>query len=136
MTHWAWSDVLVRIGVGVAAGGLAALTWQGGTIGVLLHILIRPAIGWLTQLRGPGLPTERAATAGSTHRLTRRTARFRDLTPFWRPGQEAGVALAGAARQPATSAGPSRAAAGYAAPARLLPPACLPPRTVSRAGAG
>ncbi|MFF2540864.1 cation:proton antiporter [Streptomyces cyaneofuscatus] len=54
---------LFAVGAFVASGGLAALTWRGAAIGVLLHILIRPAIGWLAQLRGPGLPTERAATA-------------------------------------------------------------------------
>ncbi|MFE2974592.1 SpoIIE family protein phosphatase [Streptomyces sp. NPDC059258] len=36
-----------------------------------------------------------ALVTGPTHRLTRRTPRFGDLIPFWRPGQEAGVALAG-----------------------------------------
>lgn len=36
-----------------------------------------------------------ALVTGPTHRLTRRTTRFRDLIPFWRPGQEAGIALAG-----------------------------------------
>lgn len=55
--------LLFAVGAFVASGGLAALTWRGAAIGVLLHILIRPAIGWLAQLRGPGLPTERAATA-------------------------------------------------------------------------
>ncbi|MFE9016301.1 cation:proton antiporter [Streptomyces cyaneofuscatus] len=55
--------LLFAVGAFVASGGLAALTWRGAAIGVLLHVLIRPAIGWLAQLRGPGLPTERAATA-------------------------------------------------------------------------
>ncbi|MFD7858219.1 SpoIIE family protein phosphatase [Streptomyces microflavus] len=36
-----------------------------------------------------------ALVTGPTHRLTRRTTRFRDLFTVWRPGQEAGIALAG-----------------------------------------
>ncbi|WP_145503754.1 hypothetical protein [Streptomyces sp. CFMR 7] len=36
-----------------------------------------------------------ALVTGPTHRLTRRTSRVRGLLPFWRPGQEAGIALAG-----------------------------------------
>ncbi|MET9943201.1 hypothetical protein ABZ086_36285, partial [Streptomyces halstedii] len=55
--------LLFAVGAFVASGGLAALTWRGAAIGILLHVLIRPATGWLAQLRGPGLPTERAATA-------------------------------------------------------------------------
>ncbi|WP_260988286.1 hypothetical protein [Streptomyces sp. CFMR 7] len=36
-----------------------------------------------------------ALVIGPAHRLIRRTTRFGDLIPFWRPGQEAGIALAG-----------------------------------------
>ncbi|WP_215110171.1 sodium:proton antiporter [Streptomyces sp. McG3] len=56
---------LLMFGVGayVASGGLAALTWRGAAVGVLLHLLIRPAAGLLAQLRGPGRPEERAAIA-------------------------------------------------------------------------
>ncbi|MFJ4966672.1 potassium/proton antiporter [Streptomyces sp. ADI96-02] len=55
--------LLFGVGAFVATGGLASLTWRGAAIGVLLHLLIRPVTGWLAQLRGPGAPKERAATA-------------------------------------------------------------------------
>ncbi|MEU0158299.1 cation:proton antiporter [Streptomyces sp. NPDC006261] len=55
--------LLLGLGAFVALGGLASLTWRGAAVGVLLHLLIRPATGWLAQLGGPGLPTERVATA-------------------------------------------------------------------------
>lgn len=55
--------LLFGVGAFVASGGLASLTWRGAAIGVLLHLLIRPATGWIAQLRGPGRPNERAATA-------------------------------------------------------------------------
>ncbi|MFE6701212.1 cation:proton antiporter, partial [Streptomyces sp. NPDC057718] len=55
--------LLFGVGAYLASGGLAALTWRGAALAVLLHLLIRPASGWLAQLRGPGRPNERAATA-------------------------------------------------------------------------
>ncbi|MFI1226608.1 MULTISPECIES: cation:proton antiporter [unclassified Streptomyces] len=55
--------LLFGVGAYLASGGLAALTWRGAAVGVLLHLLIRPASGWLAQLRGPGRPNERAAVA-------------------------------------------------------------------------
>ncbi|MFH9747332.1 cation:proton antiporter [Streptomyces anulatus] len=55
--------LLFGVGAFVASGGLAWLTWRGAAVGVLLHLLIRPAAGWLAQLRGPGRPNERAAAA-------------------------------------------------------------------------
>jgi len=55
--------LLLGVGAFVASGGLASLTWRGAAVGVLLHLLIRPVSGWIAQLRGPGAPTERAATA-------------------------------------------------------------------------
>ncbi|MEV7111649.1 cation:proton antiporter [Streptomyces anulatus] len=55
--------LLFGVGAFVASGGLARLTWRGAAVGVLLHLLIRPAAGWLAQLRGPGRPNERAAAA-------------------------------------------------------------------------
>ncbi|MEU6955295.1 cation:proton antiporter [Streptomyces sp. NPDC045714] len=55
--------LLFGVGAYVASGGLAALTWRGAAVGVLLHLLIRPAAGLLAQLRGPGRPEERAAIA-------------------------------------------------------------------------
>ncbi|WP_030341529.1 MULTISPECIES: cation:proton antiporter [Streptomyces] len=55
--------LLFGVGAFIASGGLAALTWRGAAIGVLLHLLIRPATGLIAQLRGPGRPNERAAVA-------------------------------------------------------------------------
>ncbi|MFH9397257.1 cation:proton antiporter [Streptomyces sp. NPDC017556] len=55
--------LLFGVGAFVASGGLAALTWRGAAVGVLLHLLIRPAAGRLALLRGPGRPNERAAAA-------------------------------------------------------------------------
>ncbi|MGW8487710.1 cation:proton antiporter [Streptomyces sp. NPDC055886] len=55
--------LLFGVGAFLASGGLAALTWRGAAVGVLLHLLIRPASGWIAQLRGPGRPNERTATA-------------------------------------------------------------------------
>ncbi|MFH9298680.1 cation:proton antiporter [Streptomyces sp. NPDC017520] len=55
--------LLFGVGAFVASGGLAALTWRGAAVGVLLHLLIRPAAGLLAQSRGPGRPNERAAIA-------------------------------------------------------------------------
>ncbi|TDD13597.1 cation:proton antiporter [Nonomuraea diastatica] len=53
----AW--LLLLLGGFVAAGGLAALTWRGAAVGVLLLLVIRPLAGWLTQLGGPAGPRER-----------------------------------------------------------------------------
>ncbi|MEU5284301.1 cation:proton antiporter [Streptomyces sp. CA-278952] len=55
--------LLFGVGAFVASGGLAALTWRGAAVGVLLHLLIRPAAGRLALLRGPGRPNEHAAAA-------------------------------------------------------------------------
>ncbi|TMR95619.1 cation:proton antiporter [Nonomuraea basaltis] len=53
----AW--LLLLLGGFVAAGGLAALTWRGAAVGVLLLLVIRPLVGWLSQIRGPAGPKER-----------------------------------------------------------------------------
>ncbi|MEU0137402.1 cation:proton antiporter [Streptomyces sp. NPDC006296] len=55
--------LLFGLGAYAVSGGLAALTWRGAAVGVLLLLLIRPAAGWLAQLRGAGRPNERAGTA-------------------------------------------------------------------------
>ncbi|MEV1048305.1 cation:proton antiporter [Streptomyces sp. NPDC049916] len=55
--------LLFALGACVASGGLAALTWRGAAVGVLLLLVVRPVSGWLAQVRGPGRPHERAATA-------------------------------------------------------------------------
>jgi len=48
--------VLIVLGYGATTGILAALTWQAALVGVLLVVLIRPLVGWLS-LAGSGLPT-------------------------------------------------------------------------------
>ncbi|MGN9846220.1 cation:proton antiporter domain-containing protein [Nonomuraea sp. H19] len=53
----AW--LLLLLGGFVAAGGLAALTWRGAAVGLLLLLVIRPLAGWLSQVRGPAGPKER-----------------------------------------------------------------------------
>ncbi|WP_188197039.1 cation:proton antiporter domain-containing protein [Nonomuraea sp. SYSU D8015] len=53
----AW--LLLLLGGFVAAGGLAALTWRGAAVGLLLLLVIRPVSGWLSQVRGPAGPKER-----------------------------------------------------------------------------
>ncbi|WP_336215529.1 cation:proton antiporter [Nonomuraea sp. LPB2021202275-12-8] len=55
LTAW----LLLLLGGFVASGGLAALTWRGAAVGVLLLLVIRPLAGWLSQLRGSAGPRER-----------------------------------------------------------------------------
>ncbi|SEH00737.1 NhaP-type Na+/H+ or K+/H+ antiporter [Nonomuraea solani] len=55
LTAW----LLLLLGGFVATGGLAALTWRGAAVGVLLLLVIRPLTGWLSQWRGPAGPRER-----------------------------------------------------------------------------
>lgn len=54
----AW--LLLLLGGFVAVGGLAALTWRGVAVSLLLLLVVRPLTGWLAQLRGPAGPRERA----------------------------------------------------------------------------
>ncbi|MFI6295750.1 cation:proton antiporter [Nonomuraea sp. NPDC050790] len=54
----AW--LLLLLGGFVAVGGLAALTWRGVAVSLLLLLLVRPLAGWLAQLRGPAGSRERA----------------------------------------------------------------------------
>ncbi|MEU7333600.1 PP2C family protein-serine/threonine phosphatase [Streptomyces parvus] len=72
-----------------------------------------------------------ALVTGPTHRLTRHTTRFRTLIPFWRPGQEAGIALAGPDLRPLLRA---LDLAGSDRPAPLItvpqPSPCGPPEQV------
>ncbi|MGW0480327.1 cation:proton antiporter [Nonomuraea sp. NPDC003214] len=53
----AW--LLLLLGGFVATGGLAALTWRGVAVGVLLLLVIRPLAGWLSQAGGAAGPRER-----------------------------------------------------------------------------
>ncbi len=55
--------VLFLIGSFIADGGLAALTWQGAVLGLVLFLLIRPAVGWAVQMRGHATGKERMAIA-------------------------------------------------------------------------
>ncbi|WP_037971673.1 cation:proton antiporter [Streptosporangium amethystogenes] len=57
----AW--LIVLLGGFVATGGLAALTWRGAAVGLLLLLVIRPLTGWLAELGGQAGPRERVATA-------------------------------------------------------------------------
>ncbi|WP_327188555.1 cation:proton antiporter [Streptomyces xinghaiensis] len=55
--------LLFLLGGFVALGGLAPLTWQGAATGLLLLLVIRPAAGWLGQLRDGSCTRERGLTA-------------------------------------------------------------------------
>ncbi|UBU09666.1 cation:proton antiporter domain-containing protein [Nonomuraea gerenzanensis] len=57
LTAW----LLLLLGGFVATGGLAALTWRGAAVGLLLLLVIRPLAGWLVQWGGPAGPRERLA---------------------------------------------------------------------------
>ncbi|MEV5327762.1 cation:proton antiporter [Nonomuraea fastidiosa] len=57
----AW--LLLLLGGFVATGGLAALTWRGAAVGLLLVLVIRPLAGWLSQWRGRAGPRERLAVS-------------------------------------------------------------------------
>ncbi|GAA2207864.1 cation:proton antiporter [Nonomuraea monospora] len=57
LTAW----LLLLLGGFVATGGLAALTWRGAAVGLLLLFVIRPLAGWLVQWRGRAGPRERLA---------------------------------------------------------------------------
>ncbi|GAA3816647.1 cation:proton antiporter [Sphaerisporangium flaviroseum] len=56
LTAW----LLLLLGGYIAAGGLAALTWRGAAVGLLLLLVIRPVTGWLAQIGGPAGPRERS----------------------------------------------------------------------------
>ncbi|KAF4407206.1 MULTISPECIES: sodium:proton antiporter [Streptomyces] len=55
--------LLFVLGGFIALGGLAALTWRGAAVALLLLLVIRPLSGWLGQLGGSGGPRERLVTA-------------------------------------------------------------------------
>lgn len=55
--------ILFLVGGYVADGGLSALTWRGALLGLVLVLLIRPAVGWAVQVRGRARGKERAAIA-------------------------------------------------------------------------
>ncbi|MCY0939317.1 cation:proton antiporter [Streptomyces sp. H34-S4] len=55
--------VLFLVGGYLASGGLAALTWRGAALALVLLLLIRPVVGWVSQLGGRAVGRERAAIA-------------------------------------------------------------------------
>ncbi|MER5318338.1 cation:proton antiporter [Streptosporangium roseum] len=57
----AW--LILLLGGFVAIGGLAALTWRGAAVSLLLLLVIRPLTGWVAQLGGRAGPRERGVTA-------------------------------------------------------------------------
>ncbi len=57
----AW--LILLLGGFVATGGLAALTWRGVVVTLLLLLVIRPLAGWAAALGGRAGPRERGVTA-------------------------------------------------------------------------
>ncbi|WP_344609447.1 cation:proton antiporter [Streptomyces glaucus] len=52
--------LLFLLGVYVAQGALAALTWQAAVVGLLLLFVVRPLTGWAAQFGAAAGPRERA----------------------------------------------------------------------------
>ncbi|MFF9864704.1 MULTISPECIES: cation:proton antiporter [unclassified Streptomyces] len=57
------AGLLFLLGAYVAQGGLAALTWQGATVGLLLLLVVRPLVGGVSQIGTAAGPRERAVIA-------------------------------------------------------------------------
>jgi NhaP-type Na+/H+ or K+/H+ antiporter len=57
------AGLLFLLGAYVAQGGLAALTWQGAAVGLLLLLVARPLAGWVSQTGTAAGPRERAVIA-------------------------------------------------------------------------
>ncbi|WP_030863551.1 cation:proton antiporter [Streptomyces sp. NRRL S-37] len=55
--------LLFLLGVFVAQGGLASLTWQGAAVGLLLLSAVRPLTGWAAQFGTSAGPRERVVIA-------------------------------------------------------------------------
>lgn len=54
--------LLLMVGAAMSAGLLAGLTWGGAAVGVLLVLVVRPLVGWLSLLGSRGVDrAERAA---------------------------------------------------------------------------
>ncbi len=53
------AGLLMLLGGFVVSGGMSHLTWEGAAVGLLLLLVIRPASGWVAQLRGTAGPRER-----------------------------------------------------------------------------
>lgn len=64
LEHILTFGVLLLLGIALSSGLLAALTWQGALVGVLLILLIRPAVTWVSLMKADDLgPRERRITA-------------------------------------------------------------------------
>ncbi|MGW0817844.1 cation:proton antiporter [Streptomyces viridiviolaceus] len=57
------AGLLFLLGVHVAQGALASLTWQGAAVGLLVLLVARPLTGWVAQFRTAAGPRERLVTA-------------------------------------------------------------------------
>ncbi|MFE5938662.1 cation:proton antiporter [Streptomyces sp. NPDC056470] len=55
--------LLFLLGGYLVTYGLPELTWQGAVVGVTLLLVVRPASGWVSLLKGGTGPRERAVTA-------------------------------------------------------------------------
>ena len=55
--------VLLLLGAALTDGLLASLTWQGALVAVLLVVVVRPLMAWLSLYRNQMVPLERRATA-------------------------------------------------------------------------
>ena len=81
--------ILLLLGVAVTAGLLKPLTPAGAALGVLLVVVVRPVIGWLSLARSGMLASERWATAAfgvrgvsSVYYLAAAGVHFRDELPW------------------------------------------------------
>ncbi|MFG2679740.1 cation:proton antiporter [Streptomyces sp. NPDC048392] len=57
------AGILLVLGVCVAQGALADLTWQSAAVGLLLLLVVRPLTGWVAQSGTAAGPRERLVTA-------------------------------------------------------------------------
>jgi NhaP-type Na+/H+ or K+/H+ antiporter len=55
--------LLLLLGAALTDGLLASITWQGALVGVLLIVLVRPAVAWISLQRNGMSHVERYATA-------------------------------------------------------------------------
>jgi NhaP-type Na+/H+ or K+/H+ antiporter len=55
--------VLLLLGAALTDGLLASLSWQGAVVAVLLVLVVRPLVAWLSLLRNGMGPLERRTTA-------------------------------------------------------------------------
>ncbi len=84
--------LLLLLGVACSSGLLDALTWRGATLAVVLVLVLRPVLGWVSMWRAPPIARERAAIAffgvrgiGSFYYLAYASGKdaFGDLDELW-----------------------------------------------------